>query len=93
LHLLLAMGGPITTLPLVLFASAAKAVPLAAMGMLQYIAPSLQFLIGILLYREPIDLWQCLGFACVWAALALLSFNAISDSIRKSMDPSSETLA
>lgn len=76
-YLLLALGGPITTLPLVLFASAAKTVPLVVMGMLQYIAPSIQFLLGIWLYREPINLWQFIGFACVWAALALLTFNAI----------------
>lgn len=83
LHLLLALGGPITTLPLVLFAAAAKSVPLAAMGLLQYIAPSLQFIIGIMLYREPISLWQILGFACVWAALGLLSLHALTNSLRK----------
>ena len=76
-YLLLALGGPITTLPLVLFAAAAKSVPLVVMGMLQYIAPSLQFLLGIWLYREPINLWQFIGFACVWAALALLTVNAM----------------
>lgn len=76
-YLLLALGGPITTVPLVLFASAAKSVPLVVMGMLQYIAPSLQFLLGIWLYHEPIQLWQFVGFACVWAALGLLTINAI----------------
>ena len=76
-YLLLALGGPITTLPLALFAAAAKSVPLVVMGMLQYIAPSLQFLLGIWLFREPINLWQFVGFACVWAALALLTANAI----------------
>ncbi len=73
---LLALGGPITTLPLVLFAAAAKSVPLVIMGMLQYIAPSLQFLLGIWLYREPIRTGQLVGFACVWAALAILTINA-----------------
>lgn len=77
-YMLLALGGPITTVPLVLFAAAAKSVPLVVMGLLQYIAPSLQFLLGIWLYREPINLWQFVGFACVWAALALLTFNAIT---------------
>ena len=76
-YLLLALGGPITTLPLALFAAAAKSVPLVVMGMLQYIAPSLQFLLGIWLFREPINLWQFIGFACVWGALALLTANAI----------------
>lgn len=76
-YLLLALGGPITTIPLVLFAAAAKSVPLVVMGMLQYIAPSLQFLIGIWLYHEPINLWQFVGFTCVWIALVLLTANAL----------------
>ncbi len=75
-YLLLALGGPITTLPLVLFAAAAKSVPMVIMGMLQYIAPSLQFLLGIWLYGEPINFWQFVGFGCVWAALVLLTLNA-----------------
>ncbi len=77
LYYLLALGGPITTIPLVLFASAAKSVPLVIMGMLQYIAPSIQFLLGIWLYHEPIQLWQFVGFACVWCALILLTVNAV----------------
>ncbi len=76
-YMLLALGGPITTLPLVLFAAAAKSVPLVVMGLLQYIAPSLQFLIGIFVYHEPINLWQLIGFACVWAALGLLTIHAM----------------
>ncbi|MCC6508373.1 MAG: EamA family transporter RarD [Pirellulaceae bacterium] len=75
---LLSLGGPITTLPLVLFAAAAKSVPLAVMGMLQYIAPSLQFLVGFWLYQEPIGIGQFVGFACVWCALAILTYEMLS---------------
>ncbi|MFO1065619.1 MAG: EamA family transporter RarD [Pirellulales bacterium] len=75
---LLVLAGPITTLPLVLFASAAKSVPLVSMGLLQYIAPSLQFIIGIALYKEPVDAWKLTGFLCVWLALAILSAHAVS---------------
>lgn len=81
-YLLLALGGPITTVPLVLFAAAAKGVPLVVMGMLQYIAPSIQFLLGIWVYREPINFWQFIGFACVWAALVLLTINALKRSAK-----------
>ncbi len=73
---LLALGGPITTVPLLLFASASKRVPLVAMGMLQYIGPTIQFGIGAYLDHEPIDRWRLLGFQCVWIALAIFSVTA-----------------
>ncbi|MFN5184252.1 MAG: EamA family transporter RarD [Planctomycetota bacterium] len=73
---LLALGGPITTVPLLLFASASKRVPLVAMGMLQYIGPTIQFGIGAYLDHEPIDRWRLLGFQCVWIALAIFSATA-----------------
>jgi chloramphenicol-sensitive protein RarD len=73
---LLALGGPITTVPLLLFASASKRVPLVAMGMLQYIGPTIQFGIGAFLDHEPIDRWRLLGFQCVWIALAIFSVTA-----------------
>lgn len=73
---LLALGGPITTLPLLLFASASKRVPLVAMGMLQYIGPSIQFGIGAFMDHEPIDQWRLIGFQCVWIALAIFTTTA-----------------
>lgn len=73
---LLALGGPITTIPLLLFASASKRVPLVAMGMLQYIGPTIQFAIGAFIDREPIDRWRLLGFQCVWIALVIFSITA-----------------
>ena len=78
--LLLMLGGPITTLPLVLFAAAAKHVPMAAMGMLQYIAPSLQFLFGVFLFEEEISRGRAYGFALVWLALILFSGFVIASS-------------
>ncbi|HLJ54850.1 MAG TPA: EamA family transporter, partial [Chthonomonadaceae bacterium] len=69
---LLLCCGAVTTLPLVLFAAAAQRVPLAQIGILQYIAPTLQFLLGALLFREPLTAAQLGGFALVWIALALL---------------------
>jgi chloramphenicol-sensitive protein RarD len=73
---LLALGGPITTLPLLLFAAASKKVPLVVMGMLQYIGPTLQFLVGWWLDGEPVNTSRLLGFACVWLALVLFSLRA-----------------
>jgi chloramphenicol-sensitive protein RarD len=85
---LLVLGGPITTLPLVLFAAAAKSVPMAAMGMLQYIAPSLQFLFGVFRFREKVTQGQVYGFAMVWLALIIFSgFVIVSSQTAKAQKP------
>lgn len=69
---LLMMGaGLVTTVPLLMFASAARSVPLWTVGLLQYIAPTLQFLIGVFIYREPFSRSQLIGFGVVWLALVI----------------------
>ncbi len=70
-ELLIAAAGPITTLPLVLFAAAVQRIPLSALGILQFFSPTLQFFIGILIYKEPFTSQQLTGFALVWAAVAV----------------------
>jgi chloramphenicol-sensitive protein RarD len=73
IDLLLVGAGLVTTAPLLLFASAARKIPLSLVGILQYIAPTLQFLLGVLVYHEPFSLAQLWGFAIVWAALVLFA--------------------
>ncbi|MEQ1825631.1 MAG: EamA family transporter RarD [Pirellula sp.] len=80
--ILLILGGPITTLPLVLFAAAAKQVPMVAMGMLQYISPSIQFVLGVVLFQEEVTSGRVVGFAMVWLALAVFSAYAIVSARR-----------
>jgi chloramphenicol-sensitive protein RarD len=75
--LLLASAGVATAIPLLFFAAAARRVPLSVLGMLQYLAPVLQFLTGVLLYDEPMPASRLAGFALVWAALALLTFDSL----------------
>jgi chloramphenicol-sensitive protein RarD len=70
---LLAAAGPVTTIPLLFFGSAARRIPLSLMGMLQYISPTLQFLLGVLVYKEAFSRVQFVGFGLVWAALALFA--------------------
>jgi chloramphenicol-sensitive protein RarD len=70
---LLVGAGLITIAPLLLFAAAVQRVPLSIIGILQYIAPTIQFLLGVLLYREPFTRAQLAGFAFVWAALAVFT--------------------
>jgi chloramphenicol-sensitive protein RarD len=69
--LLLIGAGLVTTVPLLLFASAARSIPLSGLGVLQYIAPTLQFLLGVWVYGEPFTRTQLVGFAIVWAALVV----------------------
>lgn len=69
--LLLIASGVVTTIPLLMFASAAKQIPLTMVGLLQYIAPTIQFLLGVFLYKEPFDHSHLIGFGIVWVALVL----------------------
>jgi chloramphenicol-sensitive protein RarD len=71
LNALLAVSGVVTALPLLMFATAARSIPLSLVGILQYFAPSVQFLLGIFLYREPFSLPQLAGFAVIWTALLI----------------------
>ncbi len=69
--LLLIGAGVVTTAPLVMFAAAAHRIPLSMIGILQYIAPTIQFLIGVFVYHEPFSRTQFTGFGMVWAAVLL----------------------
>jgi chloramphenicol-sensitive protein RarD len=75
--LLLASAGPITAVPLLCFAGAASRLPLSTMGLLQYVTPSLQFVIGVLILRETTTFVLLCGFAVVWIALAILGFDGV----------------
>jgi chloramphenicol-sensitive protein RarD len=74
---LLAAAGPVTAVPLLLFAAAARSLPLSTVGMLQYLAPTIQFLIGVLVRHEPMPPARLAGFALVWLALAVLTADAL----------------
>jgi chloramphenicol-sensitive protein RarD len=73
----LLLTGPLTALPLLCFAAAARRLPLATLGMVQYTSPSLQLVLGIWVLHEPFDMQRLLGFALIWSALLLLSINAL----------------
>jgi chloramphenicol-sensitive protein RarD len=72
---LLVLGGVVTAVPLVLFALGARRLPLSTVGIIQYISPSCQFLLAVLLYREPFTAAHAVTFACIWTALALLAWD------------------
>ena len=86
--LLLVVGGLVTIVPLLLFASSLRLVPLSTVGILQYISPSLQFLLGVLLYREPFGRAQLVGFVAVWVALAGFTIDSVWSSRAPRLEPS-----
>jgi chloramphenicol-sensitive protein RarD len=75
--LLLVAAGPVTAIPLLLFAACVTRVPLSTVGLLQYLTPVLQFLIGWLALSEPMPTGRWVGFALVWAGLSLLTWDGL----------------
>jgi chloramphenicol-sensitive protein RarD len=75
--LLLAAGGVVTVVPLLLFATAVRRIPLSVIGILQYIAPTIQFLLGVFLFREPFTRTQLIGFGLVWLGLVVFTLDSV----------------
>ena len=71
LDLLMVGAGFITTIPLLFFSSAAQRIPLTTIGVMHYITPTLQFLLGVLVYKETFNTTQAVGFGIVWIALII----------------------
>jgi chloramphenicol-sensitive protein RarD len=71
--LLLIAAGPATAIPLLFFAGAATRIPLTFLGLLQYLTPTIQFLIGIFVFDEPMPPARLAGFVLIWTALAIFS--------------------
>lgn len=81
--LLLAFTGVVTALPLLLFGAAARRIPLSTLGIVQYIAPTLQFLLGVLVYGEAFGGARVVGFVLVWAALAVYTVEGLTQRNRR----------
>jgi chloramphenicol-sensitive protein RarD len=74
--LLLMGAGVITVVPLLMFASALQRIPLSLIGILQYIAPTLQFLVGVVIYKEPFNVSKLIGFGIIWFALIIFGIES-----------------
>ncbi len=77
---LLVGAGVVTALPLMLFGAAAVRIRLSTLGLLQYLTPTIQFLIGVVFYGEPMPLSRLAGFALVWVALVIFMLDALDAS-------------
>lgn len=80
--LLLVLGGAITAIPLLMFTAAARRLPYSTLGFLQYVAPSLQFLLAVLAFGEPLTTAHLICFAAIWTALAIFSFEGLRSAHR-----------
>jgi chloramphenicol-sensitive protein RarD len=81
---LMVLSGVATAVPLLLFAASAGRVPMAGLGILQYVAPILQLALGVLLYHEPMPPARLAGFGLVWLALAVFTVDAIRSARKTS---------
>jgi chloramphenicol-sensitive protein RarD len=75
---LLILGGPVTTVPLLLFGAAARRLRLATLGILQYLSPTLQFSLAVLAFGEPFSTVQLVSFACIWAAVLIYAADSLT---------------
>jgi chloramphenicol-sensitive protein RarD len=75
--LLLIFAGPLTGLPLVLFSYAARRIPYATVGLIQYLNPTLQFAVAVLVFGEAFTVWHAIAFPLIWCALALYSWDGL----------------
>ena len=74
---LLVAAGPITAVPLLAFAAGARRIPLSLVGILQYLGPTLQLALGVLVFREPLPPSKLVGFALIWIALVVYTLEGV----------------
>lgn len=82
-HFLLLSAGAVTAIPLLLFASGARRIKLATLGLLQYIGPSIAFLLGIWLYGEQVNPLRMISFVLIWSALCVYTFDNLRTTLRR----------
>jgi chloramphenicol-sensitive protein RarD len=85
---MLVLAGPVTSIPLLLFGYAARRIPLSMLGFIQYIAPTLQFLLGVYVYQEPFPASRLIGFCIIWLALIFYSLESVYYNRKLKLRPS-----
>ncbi len=85
--ILLALSGVATAVPLLLFSNAVRMVPLSTVGLIQYIAPTIQFLLGVLVYSEPFGPDRVIGFCLIWLALIIFSAENLLNRRKEALAP------
>lgn len=77
LDTLLVLAGPATAIPLLLFTAAARRLPLSTLGFIQYLSPTLQFLLAVFLWGEPLGRERAVAFGCIWAGLLIFTVHSL----------------
>jgi chloramphenicol-sensitive protein RarD len=90
--ILLILLGPVTALPLLAFGASANRIPLATVGILQYLTPILQFLLGLLVFQEQMTAGRWIGFVLVWLALVVFTASALQQQRRGKLSRDLEEL-
>ena len=90
--LLITLSGIISTIPLLLFAGAARRLPYSTLGMLQFLAPTIQFLLAVFLYGEPFTRAHAIAFAAIWTALALYVYALVTATRRDRLPTEGEAV-
>jgi chloramphenicol-sensitive protein RarD len=85
--LLLVLAGPVTSIPLLLFGYSARKIPLSMLGFIQYITPTMQFLLGVFVYLEPFPTARLVGFCLIWLALLVYSLERVIFYRRQRANP------
>lgn len=83
--LLLIFGGVVTAVPLIGFAYGVRRIPLSVVGLLQYIAPSIQLLIGVLVFKEAFGIERAIGFAAIWTGLLIFASDGVWRARRRDL--------
>jgi len=89
---LLVGTGIVTVIPLLCFGGAATRIPLSTLGLLQYLTPTMQFLLGILVFQEPMPPARWAGFALIWLALVIFTVDSLRNR-RRQLRLSAQTAA
>jgi chloramphenicol-sensitive protein RarD len=84
---LMVLTGPITAIPLLCFAAAAQRLPLVTLGLLQYLTPSMQMILGVVVAHEPMPAARWIGFGLIWTALAVFSADTMVRNYRSRAVP------
>lgn len=82
-HWMLILSGPATVIPLFCFGQAARMLPLSTLGFLQYLSPSLQFLVAVILFHEPLDASRAVAFSMVWVGLLIFTIDIVQQQRKK----------
>ncbi|MFF5994589.1 EamA family transporter RarD [Lysinibacillus sp. KU-BSD001] len=81
--ILMMISGIITAIPLILFAKGAQKIPLYLMGFIQYVSPTITFLLGVFLYKEPFTHVELFAFSCIWTAIIIFSYSSIHEARKR----------